>query len=771
MTEYAHDEGKSQDAVWRLAAIVESAEDAVISKSPDGIIQTWNPGAALLFGYRAADVIGKPITLLIPADRQDEERDIINKALAGERVKAYETVRLRADGRPVDISLTVSPIRNDNGEIIGISSIARDISAHKRAVEALRRREEELHVLTDALPVLIAYVDSDLRYGFVNLAYESWFGTPRQRLLGEAMSSALRPPAFRTIEPYLHRALQGEAVRFETWLDYPRAGRRYIDASLIPRSDAKGQPIGFFALVSDITDHVRAEEALRRKEDSLHRAQKLANLGSYDYDLTTGHVTWSPQLYDMFSLDPAGTPLSIEAALTCVHPDDRPRVRAALHDTMDSSTPFDLELRLLCNGKEHIVLTQGEVVARDPAGKATRFIGTVMEITQRKRMEIEAGRAQKLESIGHLAGGIAHDFNNLLTALFGNIELARMRVADRPEVAELLTQAEKAFQRARALTRQLLTFARGGAPVRRIAVLEPILVDNISFALRGSNIDIEFAIAQDLHPANVDIDQIGQAISNIVINAREAMPRGGRLRVSANNVNIQEGNALGLAPGPYVKMTFDDSGPGVEPGHLALIFDPYFSTKPNGTGLGLPTAYSIVKRHGGLITAHANRDSGARFCLYLPASPDKVPAVIEAHRTIQEGRGRVLLMDDEPLLRQVGRALADKLGYQATVASDGQECIQFYAEAQARGEPFAAVILDLTVPGGMGGLECLERLKEVDPNVRAIVSSGYATDAILAQYQQHGFVAVVAKPYRLDELGNALAVATGTPPGPNVRKM
>jgi CheY-like chemotaxis protein len=379
------------------------------------------------------------------------------------------------------------------------------------------------------------------------------------------------------------------------------------------------------------------------------------------------------------------------------------------------------------------------------------------DITEQQKQEEEFLRAQKLESVGLLAGGIAHDFNNILTAIFGNIQLARLGLKPDTPAIEPLAEAEKAFSRARDLTQQLLTFAKGGAPIRKTAAIAELLIETTRFAMRGTNhLLVEFDIAPDLQPVKFDAGQISQAINNIVINAKQAMPAGGRFRVEAQNAILEKSNLLALAGGRYVQLRFKDWGGGIAPEHMERVFDPYFTTKQAGSGLGLATAYSIVRRHDGHITANSKVGKGSTFTVYLPVSDEvaEPPPAIEA---VSAGHGRILLMDDDPAIRRVGSALLGKLGYEAETAKDGVEALRLYGQAIKQGRPFAVVILDLTVVGGMGGVDCLLHLKRLDPPVRALVSSGYSNNPVMAAYADHGFHGVVAKPYQLAELSKTLA--------------
>jgi signal transduction histidine kinase len=379
------------------------------------------------------------------------------------------------------------------------------------------------------------------------------------------------------------------------------------------------------------------------------------------------------------------------------------------------------------------------------------------ELTERKRMEEELLRVQKLESIGVLAGGIAHDFNNLLTAILGNISLTKMYANPEDKGYKRLTEAEKACLRARGLTQQLLTFSKGGAPIKKVAFIRGLIRDSASFALIGSNVRCEFSISGDLWPVEVDEGQISQVINNMVINADQAMLEEGVIRVRAENVNVGLRNGLPLKEGRYVKITIEDNGIGIPEEHLVKIFDPYFTTKQKGNGLGLATAYSIIKGHNGYIEVESEVGVGTKFYVYLPASQKEILAKREIKERPVIGRGRILVMDDEEIVRGLTGDVLGYLGYEVEFARDGREAIEKYIRARESKRPFDVVIMDLTIPGGMGGKEAIKRLIEIDPEVKAIVSSGYSNDPVMAEYTKYGFREVITKPYKIEELSKILA--------------
>jgi len=396
----------------------------------------------------------------------------------------------------------------------------------------------------------------------------------------------------------------------------------------------------------------------------------------------------------------------------------------------------------------------------DREGRLIGGVRVFRDITRMLEARREREKIARLESLGLLAGGIAHDFNNILTAILGNISLARMETQEGGnETVAFLEEAEMATVQARKLTQQLLTFAKGGAPVRERVSPEILLPDTVNFVLRGSAVEPAFELAGDLWQLEADPAQLAQVVTNIILNAKQAMPDGGKLWVSADNID---------PPGPshpfldsenrYVRLRFRDEGTGIADRHLPRIFDPYFTTKQDGTGLGLASAFSIVRRHDGHILAHSSPGAGTTFTVFLPASgPGPAPAAAPAPASSARGQGRILVMDDEKTVRDVCAAMLRNLGYQAVCVENGEAAIREFEAARAAGRAFDAVILDLTVRGGMGGVATLDRLRELDPEVVAVVSSGYSTDGILTDYASHGFRGCVNKPYAFQDLARVLS--------------
>jgi PAS domain S-box-containing protein len=378
----------------------------------------------------------------------------------------------------------------------------------------------------------------------------------------------------------------------------------------------------------------------------------------------------------------------------------------------------------------------------------------VRNVTERKRMDEALQKAQRLESLGVLAGGIAHDFNNLLTGIFGYVDLARFASKD-ARISGFLDSTLSSMNRARALTLQLLTFAKGGAPVQKLTPLFPFIQETAQFALSGSNVSCTFLPADDLNSCNIDKNQIGQVIDNIVINAQQAMPGGGTIEISAINLSLGNREHPRLSKGDYVKVSIKDYGIGIPKEIMPRIFDPFFTTKTKGHGLGLATCYSIIKRHGGCIDVESEPGKGSTFHLYLPASSETI-TVETVSATPHKGCGAVLVVDDEEVLRDLFQKMLESQGYTVVCKNNGRQAIDFFISETRDERKFAAMIFDLTIPGGMGGMEAVAEIRKLDKKIPIFVSSGYADNSVMKNPALHGFTASISKPFTMAELSEML---------------
>ena len=415
----------------------------------------------------------------------------------------------------------------------------------------------------------------------------------------------------------------------------------------------------------------------------------------------------------------------------------------------------DHTLLLTRDGREVVIADSGAPI-RTADGALLGAVLVFHDMSRDRQMEEGLLRARKIESLGVLAGGIAHDFNNLLTGILGNISLAKLLAGAHTKVMARLTEAEKACERATALTHQLLIFAKGGGPARQTVSLVQLLRESVSFALHGAKVRGDLHLTEALWPVDVDAGQINQVLHNVVLNAVQAMPEGGTLTVWAENVVLGLGYTPPLPAGRYIKITVQDHGCGIPKDLLPNIFNPYFTTKEQGSGLGLTTAYAIVAKHEGYMTIESEVGVGTTVVVYLPVSSRPLAPVPASPGAASTGQGRILVMDDEAMIRDLLQEIPSDFGYHVVCVSDGTEAITTYQRAQEAGQPFAVVILDHTIPGGMGGLETFARLRTLDPQVTALLSSGYANDPVMATFMQYGFSGVITKPYTVQKLQEAL---------------
>ena len=410
-------------------------------------------------------------------------------------------------------------------------------------------------------------------------------------------------------------------------------------------------------------------------------------------------------------------------------------------------------------GVTKVLLIQADAVHNED-GIIAGIVTSCRDITEHKENEEELLKNEKLGSLGILAGGIAHDFNNILTGIIGNISFAKVFLDTTHKSYKLLAEAEKASQRAGELAHQLLTFSRGGEPVKKVVSPQHLINEAISLVLRGSNVKATVDIHNSIHAIEADEGQMSQVFHNIIINATQAMPGGGTLMVTARNEMIAENNPLSLPPGTYIRVVFADQGCGISDDHLKKIFDPYFTTKSAGNGLGLASVHSIIKRHGGHIGVSSMVGKGTTFTIFLPSLGERYAKFQADIITQAKGRhrgGSILVMDDEEMIRDIAASMLTHLGYEVTTCATGDEAVELYKKSMESGHPFLTVIMDLTIPGGLGGKQAASQIHTLFPNARLIVSSGYSNDPIMSNYQEYGFSGAIAKPYNVDEVEQVLS--------------
>ncbi len=623
----------------------------------------------------------------------------------------------------------------------------------------LAQREQALHEIESKyraffendLTAVCIYDALTLKFVEVNRAYTTLYGYSREELLSGMTLHDITVEHHSSVGA-TQKALQDGSV-FVPLRWHRKKDGMVFPVELFGGTFCIGERHFIFGMFVDISARCQAEESLRERQDLLQTILDNVNSVIVVKDAEGRYLLVNRKTESVVGLKNeeivGKTPMEVYPSPIGerVHADDM--------QVIESANPIVIEETL--RSDDNRVYFTTKVPLFDEKGKVRGMCGLATDITEHVQLEQEHIKSAKLESIGLLAGGIAHDFNNILTSILGNVSLADIMLNDDiDKTRELLRESEKACLRAKDLTRQLLTFSRGGEPQKRVFCVKEPLESATRFALRGSNVRAEFDLPKEPCVVNADPGQFDQVINNLVINAIQAMPEGGLLNLKAGLKQLPGKTGLPLTAGDYIFISLRDRGLGIPKQHLEHIFDPYFTTKQKGSGLGLTTCFAIIKRHGGYITVDSELAHGSTFTIYLPASQGRPEEKSKSEEKVHLAGGRVLVMDDEPGVLQVASKMLDRLGFRAETARDGDEALEIYRTALKTGEPFNAVILDLTVPGGMGGREALKRLREIDPGLKAIVSSGYSNDDVIANYRQYGFNGVISKPYVLEDLKQAL---------------
>ncbi len=556
------------------------------------------------------------------------------------------------------------------------------------------------------------------------------------------------------------RELQGlrrvEAAQIENYKTYIKAKDGKIIPILFNGSAIKnemGVINSIVCVARDITELKLAEESLKASERRFRSIIEHATEGIMVIDAETMQIRYAnPEICRVLGF--SEQEFLSHTATELIVKEEQSMSEAGVQAHFDG--PMRISERTFQKKDGSPVRMSINSVQMEFDGRSSR-VGFFSNISEKRRIEEERQKLQRLESIGTLAGGIAHDFNNLLQGIFGYISMAKMNLDQKQKSLAMLEQAEKALNQSVNLSNQLLTFSKGGKPLTKVLDLKPVIENAVRFSLSGSRIEQVLSIANDLAPVEADEGQIAQVLQNIVLNAEQAMPLGGRITITANNITTADvPSLLGIREGKSVAITIQDQGIGIPPEHLGRIFDPYFTTKEKGSGLGLATSYSIMRNHGGAISVSSTLGKGSKFTVYIPALNAPVEQIIPIRQRESAGKARILIMDDEQIVCDVSRELIRELGHEVEVAKHGEEALKKYQGALTKGNPFDIVILDLTIRGGIGGVETVKELLKIDPQVKAVVSSGYSDDAANANYISQGFKASLKKPYDIEALREVL---------------
>ena len=638
--------------------------------------------------------------------------------------------------------------RGHSGKPLRMVGTFMDVSDRKKAEDDLRRSEARSKALLAAIPDTMFLLSATGEIlDFHNEESDRLFLHP-DVVVGRRLDGVFPAEIAAMYGYHMEPALHGGGARiFEYRFDVPNRGPLDFEARMVSAGESE-----VLAIVRNVTEKKAAQEALRQSEEKYRLVVDNASEGiAVVQDQMLKFVNARVREITGYSEEK----LTSRPFIDFIHPDDVPTVSTRYWNRVRGErSPESTRFRVFDSDGE-VKWVESSAVHIGWEGRPA-ILYFLEDVTEKRKVERELLRVQKLESIGVLAGGVAHDFNNILTAILGNISLAKYCANSPEKMLGRLNQAEQACSRARVLTRQLLTFSKGGEPVKAVLSLHEVIVESCLFGLRGSNVRCEFSLPDNLWNVEADEGQVSQVFNNLVINAGQAMPEGGTILVEGRNVEVSSDQGPPLAPGKYARISVIDNGKGIPEEELSRVFDPYFTTKPGGSGLGLAIAYSVLKNHQGLITVESHPGKGAAFHVYLPASDQQTDDEEVTLRNLETGSGRVLLMDDEPAVRELAGELIELLGYEVAVSENGHRALQLYQEAIRSSRPFDVIILDLTVPGGMGGLELIKTIRKTDRQVKAIVSSGYSNDPVMSDYKAFGFDGITAKPYTAAELGHAL---------------
>lgn len=661
---------------------------------------------------------------------------------------------------------------------MGILSLAeerkpgKDNSAQK--VTALQNNENRFRYLMEILPEGIIFFDQTGKISSINSSLQKIVGPGCDQIVGSRCSDL--PWHFAvpdrqavaeddgSIFDYIMKTGKAVAGKECIW-EFPGGKRIILSVNAAPCLDENGNIDGVVAAMTDVTLSKQADIGANEIKEVYERLTSYADEALLRAQFSDGRTVYINEAAEKilgYSLDDYLNDPKIYAKF--ILPEYYPRWLAAIAE-MKGGKDFVKNLILAMSAKDgRTVMMEFTVIAiKDQKGKIVYLESLGRDITARGFMEMELAKAQKLESIGLLAGGIAHDFNNILTAILGSLSLAKIEATSPDKLYERLTRAEEHCLKAKSLTKRLLTYSRGGSPLRKTSSLAKVLQEAAIFSVSGKNIKCKFDFADDLWSAQIDEGQMHQVTHYLVTNAAEAMPQGGTIEIGAQNKRLNADQVPPLLAGNYLQWYVKDHGVGIPKEHMKKLFDPYFTTKQmsniKGMGLGLAICYSIVKNHEGLIIVDSEPGAGTIFTVYIPAVDEECgKRNTKGNEEIKKSaQPKILLIDDERILLEVTSSMLIHLGYEVATAECHEEALAIYGKAKEAGRPFSLIIMDLTLRGDEGGETAIRRWLAIHPEVKAIISSGYVRDPVIEEYWKYGFTGAIMKPYTIAELEKALA--------------
>jgi len=676
----------------------------------------------------------------------------------------HEVEKELQDGTRIPYFLTATPFQEPDGKLAGIIENFKDITKYKQIEKTLRETEERFRIAAENAGDLI------YEWNIMNGNIE-WFGDI-DGLLGYAPGEFPRTKEARDkiIHPEDHdrvmAGIEGHLKERGPYFQEYRVVTKYGDVlywtdSATALWDENNRPYKWIGVITDISAQRRAEKLLQKSEALYKSLFDDARDAIFIADIETGLILNANRGAEKLLHQPKKEIIGLHQ--TQLHPPgDADNYRQTFKELIEMVSSHSINGEIFTSMGERVPVEITASVIEVGGGQKV-IQGIFRDISERKRLEEEREKMQahlfdiqKMEAINTLTAGIAHDYNNLLTAVIGNLSLVKLSIKPEANVSNLLQEIEKATRQAKNLTRQLLIFSKGSEPVKKIVPSAELLKKSVSFALSGSKVKGELSLPDNLWCVEIDEEQIQQVINSLIINTEQALPSGGIITIGAENKLISKKNDLPVKEGKYIKISIQDQGAGIPKEHLSRIFDPYFTTKIRKSGLGLSIAHSIIQKHEGHISVESIEGKGTTFSIYLPASEKEIFRVEEVEEKVLRGQGKILFMDDQENIRNMVKQMAIRLGYEVTLAADGAEVCELYKKAKESGYPFEVVILDLTIPGGMGGKETIQKLLKIDPEAKVIVSSGYSNDPIMAKYERYGFKAVIAKPYEIEKLSETL---------------